>query len=51
MLENPGYSRRRDMSTTVSAPIAEGAVSDSGNARIWFRVDTAKMTVLPEKDQ
>jgi polyisoprenoid-binding protein YceI len=36
---------------TVRAPIAEGAVNDSESARVWFRVDTAKMTVLPEKDQ
>ena len=36
---------------TVSAPIAAGAVNDSEGGRIWFRVDTAKMTVLPEKDQ
>ena len=35
----------------VSAPIAEGAVDDSGVGRIWFRVETAKMQVLPEKDQ
>ena len=36
---------------TVSPPIAEGAVNDSESAHIWFRVDAAKMTVLPEKDQ
>jgi polyisoprenoid-binding protein YceI len=36
---------------TVRAPIAEGAVNDSESARVWFRVDTAKMTVLPEKNQ
>jgi len=35
----------------VSAPIAEGAIDDSGNGRVWFRVETAKMQVLPEKDQ
>ena len=33
----------------VSVPIAQGAIDDSG--RIWFRVDTAKIQVLPEKDQ
>jgi polyisoprenoid-binding protein YceI len=36
---------------TVSAPIAGGAINDSESARGWFRVETAKMTVLPEKDQ
>ena len=35
----------------VSAPIAEGAVDDSGAGRIWFRVEAAKMEILPEKDQ
>ncbi len=35
----------------VSAPIAEGAFDDSGVGRVWFRVETAKMQVLPEKDQ
>ena len=35
----------------VSAPIAEGAVDDSDAGRIWFRVEAAKMEVLPEKDQ
>ena len=35
----------------VSAPIAEGAIADSGPGRIWFRVEAAKMAVLPEKDQ
>jgi len=35
----------------VSAPIAEGAIDDSGNGRVWFRVEAAKMQVLPEKDQ
>ena len=34
----------------VSAPIAEGAIDEvSGN--IWFRVEAAKLTVFPEKDQ
>jgi len=35
----------------VSAPIAEGAIDDSGNGRVWFRVEAAKMQVLLEKDQ
>jgi polyisoprenoid-binding protein YceI len=35
----------------VSAPISEGAIDDSGNGRIWFRLEAAKMQVLPEKDQ
>lgn len=35
----------------VSAPIAEGAIDDSGAGRIWFRVEAAKLQVLPEKDQ
>src|SRR5947199_7394470 len=35
----------------VSAPIAEGAIDDSGPGRVWFRVESAKMTVLPEKDR
>jgi len=35
----------------ISAPIAEGAIDDSGNGRVWFRVEAAKMQVLPEKDQ
>jgi hypothetical protein len=34
---------------TVSTPIAEGAANDSESARVCFRVDTTKMTVLPEK--
>lgn len=36
---------------TVSAPIAAGAINDSEGGHVWFRVDTAKMMVLPEKDQ
>ena len=36
---------------TVSAPIAAGAINDSEGGHVWFRVDTAQMTVLPEKDQ
>jgi polyisoprenoid-binding protein YceI len=36
---------------TVSAPVAAGAVNDSEGGRVWFRVDTAKMTVLPEKNR
>jgi polyisoprenoid-binding protein YceI len=36
---------------TVSAPIAAGAINDSEGGHVWFRVDTAKMTVVPEKDQ
>jgi len=35
----------------VSAPIAEGAIDASGDGHIWFRVEAAKMQVLPEKDQ
>src|SRR5690349_50945 len=35
----------------VSAPIAEGAMDDSGAGRVWFRVEAAKLQVLPEKDQ
>ena len=35
----------------VSAPIAEGAVDESGTGHIWFRVESAKITVDPEKDQ
>jgi polyisoprenoid-binding protein YceI len=35
----------------VSAPIAEGAIDDSQAGHVWFRVETARMTVLPEKDQ
>jgi len=35
----------------VGAPIAEGAIDDTGTGHIWFRVDAAKMQVLPEKDQ
>lgn len=35
----------------VSAPIAEGAIDDSEQRHIWLRVEAAKMTVLPEKDQ
>ena len=36
---------------TVTAPIAAGAINDSEGGHVWFRVDTDKMTVLPEKDQ
>src|SRR5205807_2803035 len=35
----------------VSAPIAEGAIDDSGAGRVWFRVEAMKLQVLPEKDQ
>jgi polyisoprenoid-binding protein YceI len=35
----------------VSAPIAEGAIDDSQAGHVWLRVEAAKMTVLPEKDQ
>jgi polyisoprenoid-binding protein YceI len=35
----------------VSAPIAEGAIDDSGESHVWLRVEAASMTVLPEKDQ
>jgi polyisoprenoid-binding protein YceI len=35
----------------VSAPIGEGAIDDSGAGHIWFRVEAAKLQVLPEKDQ
>jgi polyisoprenoid-binding protein YceI len=36
---------------TVSAPIAEGGIDDSQAGHVWLRVETARMTVLPEKDQ
>ena len=35
----------------VSAPIAEGALDDSNAGRVWFRLDAAKLSVLPEKDR
>ena len=35
----------------VSAPIAEGAIDDSGAGHVWFRVEAEKLQVLPEKDQ
>jgi polyisoprenoid-binding protein YceI len=35
----------------VSAPITAGAINDSEGGHVWFRVATAKMMVLPEKDQ
>jgi len=35
----------------VVAPIAEGAVDDSQTSHVWFRVEAARLTVLPEKDQ
>lgn len=35
----------------VSAPIAEGAIDDSEASHVWLRVEAARMTVLPEKDQ
>lgn len=35
----------------VNAPIAEGAIDDSEATHVWFRVEAARMTVLPEKDQ
>jgi len=35
----------------VSAPIAEGAIDDSEASHVWLRIEAAKLTVLPEKDQ
>jgi polyisoprenoid-binding protein YceI len=35
----------------VSAPIVEGAIDDSEAGRVWLRVEAARLTVLPEKDQ
>ena len=35
----------------VNAPIAEGAIDDSEATHVWFRVEAARMTVFPEKDQ
>ena len=35
----------------VSAPIAEGAIDDSEASHVWLRVEAARITVLPEKDQ
>ena len=35
----------------VSAPIAAGAIDDSQASHVWLRIEAAKMTVLPEKDQ
>jgi polyisoprenoid-binding protein YceI len=35
----------------VSAPIAEGAIDDSVAGHVGFRVEAAKLQVLPEKDQ
>lgn len=35
----------------VAAPIAEGAIDDSEPGHIWFRIEAAKLTVLPEQDQ
>lgn len=35
----------------VSAPIVEGAIDDSQAGHVWLRVETAGMTVFPEKDQ
>jgi polyisoprenoid-binding protein YceI len=35
----------------VSAPIAAGAIDDSQASHVWLRVEAARMTVLPEKDQ
>jgi polyisoprenoid-binding protein YceI len=35
----------------VRAPLAEGALDDSASPKIHFLVETAKLTVLPEKDQ
>lgn len=33
---------------TVNAPISSGAILESGNQRVEFRVETAKMTVKPD---
>lgn len=35
----------------VVAPIAEGALDHSEPGHIWFRIEAAKVTVLPEQDQ
>jgi polyisoprenoid-binding protein YceI len=35
----------------VRAPLAEGALDDSATPKIRFIVESAKLTVLPEKDQ
>src|SRR5262249_24683778 len=35
----------------VRAPLAEGALDDSASPKIHFLVESAKLTVLPEKDQ
>ena len=35
----------------VSAPVAAGAFDDSQASHVWLRIDAARMTVLPEKDQ
>ena len=36
---------------TVRAPIAEGTIDDGSNAKIGFRVEAARLTVLPEEHQ
>lgn len=35
----------------VSAPVNQGAISESSPGHVWFRVDARTLTVLPEKDQ
>ena len=35
----------------VSAPTAAGAIDDSQASHVWLRIEAAKLTVLPEKDQ
>ena len=36
---------------TVTAPIADGTIDDGASAEISFRVEAARLTVLPEKHQ
>ena len=35
----------------VVAPIAEGVVDDAEPGHVWLRIEAAKLTVLPERDQ
>jgi polyisoprenoid-binding protein YceI len=36
---------------TVTAPIADGTINDGASAEISFRVETARLTVLPEEHE
>jgi polyisoprenoid-binding protein YceI len=36
---------------TVTAPIAEGVIDDGASAKVSFRVEAARLTVLPEEHQ